>query len=965
MSSPIEAAFGRAAVTVTALGCGTIMFVLWMLPVPAQGQSVGASAAGVVSDASGARLREATVTVTHALNGRRLVLTTGDHGDYRVVGLLPGDYDFVAERSGFSSLTRRITLLVGADATVDFTLAVAGVDARLTVTAEMPLVEPTRSQPASIVTRNELDTLPVFGRNFLVLAQLLPGSGPLTSTVGRFATTKFGGPADQRSGYTTLVDGGDIDDAQWGSPTINLGQDAVQEFKVFRNQFDAQYGHALNAVVSVVTRSGTNRPGGTGFYFGRDRSVNARNAFATEKPPFNEQRLGGSFGGPLSRDRTHVFAAYERDNVDTVRIIALPATNRFAKQNNGIFPAESDNQTGTVRLDHRHTAEHAMSFRYALDRQQFLRAQENVSSDTSQVDLLNRSHSLVLEDTWTPVSNTANTFRIHLLNHSLGTIPRSTDVGIRRPSATVGQTNSDSQILPQERLTIFDVLYHHTVRHDVKLGGEFTFATQDNDSHVLEYGLFEFQTDAPFDANNRSTWPTAFNQQKPTVVTYRSREMSIFMQDDWRISRRLVLNAGIRYDLDFNLRLNGFYTQLLDDPIWSGLNQFASRDRGSDTNNVQPRVGATWDARSDGRVIARGGWGMYVTRNRPWFQLRSMNQFASSVIRITDADRLRSFPDISAVLGGRNLDEVFASSTSPRQVGTGIPDDFVQPYALNTTAGIGWQMNATTALDVDYAHSYANHQIGLTDRNLPTTGTLATNPRPVSQFGQVLVLDNFSKSWYDALEMQFRTRFGRRASLHTSYTLSRSYLDGVDFFLTTRGTQRTPHEQGYNPSDQRHNLTVAGTLNLPWAVELSGVAKLISGSPIKVQAGFDSDGDGLITGDLPPSIPITVGRERLDESISAINGLRATRNLPPVDAVLLNLDPYRTLDLRITKSVRIGGDRRLDLLFEGFNVTNAVNFRPPLGTPPNAGASIISPAFLVRTTARDARQVQWGLRYTF
>jgi hypothetical protein len=268
-------------------------------------------------------------------------------------------------------------------------------------------------------------------------------------------------------------------------------------------------------------------------------------------------------------------------------------------------------------------------------------------------------------------------------------------------------------------------------------------------------------------------------------------------------------------------------------------------------------------------------------------------------------------------------------------------------------------------LGVDYVHSYANHQIGLTDRNLPPSGTLTANPRPVPQFGQVLVLDNFSKSWYDALEMQFRTRFSRRASLHASYTLSRSYLDGVDFFLTTRGTQRTPREQGYNPSDQRHNLTVAGTFSLPWDVELSGVAKLISGSPIKVQAGFDTDGDGLIAGDLPPGIPITVGRERIDESLAAIDSLRATRKLSPIDPALLELDPYRTLDVRVTKAVRLSGDRRLEVLIEAFNVTNAVNFRPPLGTPPNAGASIIAPAFLVRTTARDSRQIQWGLRYTF
>ena len=152
---------------------------------------------------------------------------------------------------------------------------------------------------------------------------------------------------------------------------------------------------------------------------------------------------------------------------------------------------------------------------------------------------------------------------------------------------------------------------------------------------------------------------------------------------------------------------------------------------------------------------------------------------------------------------------------------------------------------------------------------------------------------------------------------------------------------------------------------MPWSFELSGVARLISGSPIKVQSGVDLDGDTIITGDLPPTIPITVGREGVSESLTAINSFRASRNLAPISASLMKLDPYRSVDLRLTKAVHTGISRRIEVFIEGFNVTNHVNLRPPLGNPPNAGASIIAPAFLVRTAARDARQLQWGLRYVF
>ena len=931
---------------------------------PAFGQSIGANLGGVVTDETGGRLQDTAVTITHVLNGRALVVSTGAEGEYRAVALLPGEYVVAAVRSGFSTVARRIALPVGADARLNLTLVVAGVVDQTTVNAAAPLVEVARSQPSSVVTRQDIATLPVLDRNFLVLAQLVPGSGPLNSTVTRSATTKFGGIADQRAGYTTLIDGGEINDTVWGSPTINVGQDAIQEFKVFRHQFDAQYGHALNAVVTVATRSGTNKFSGTGFYFGRDDALNARYPFADETPPFDKQWVGGSIGGPLVRDRSHFFASYERDNADTVRILALPSSNPFAASENGVFPSETDNHLASARLDHGFGVGHSFLARYASDAQKTLRANAG-GSDSSQVDILNRSHSLLLEDTWSVTQRVAHTFRVHLLKHRLGTFARDTGLAIRQPSITRGVTNPDGWDVPVTRLTVSNALYVHRSRSDFKMGGEMTLGTHEMDSHVFENGFFEFGTDDSFDFANPATWPTAFTQQKPVTVTYRSQEFGLFAQNDWHIGNRLRLNAGLRYDIDFNLRLNDFYGQALDDANFRGLDLFISRDRGTDTNNLQPRLGGTWDARGDGTLIVRGGWGVYVTRNRPWIQIRSMNQFASSAVRITDRTQLKYFPDISAVLGGRTLDEYLAAFGG-RNLGTVIPDDFVQPYALNTTAGVGWQVNPTTMLDVDYIHSYANHQTGSTDVNLPPSGAISpSNPRPAANFNQVIMVENFTKSWYDAVETQFRTRIGSRDSLQVSYTLSRSYLDGVDFFTTMRGTQRTPHERGYNPSDQRHNLTVAGTVDLPWSIQVSGILKLISGSPTKVQAGVDLDGDSSPIGDLPAGIPITVGRERVDESLAAINAFRVSRGRAPIDRSLLELDPYRTLDVRLTKSLSIGGRRRLELLIEGFNITNHVNFRPPFGNPPGAGVPIIAPAFLVRTNAHAARQIQWGLRYEF
>jgi hypothetical protein len=227
------------------------------------------------------------------------------------------------------------------------------------------------------------------------------------------------------------------------------------------------------------------------------------------------------------------------------------------------------------------------------------------------------------------------------------------------------------------------------------------------------------------------------------------------------------------------------------------------------------------------------------------------------------------------------------------------------------------------------------------------------------------MLENYTKSWYDAVESQFRATVAGSGRMQVSYTISRSYMDGVEFFNIARGTQRTPRETGYSPSDQRHNLTAAATFPLPGQLQLSGIVKLISGSPMPVQAGFDMDGDRSLTSDRPDGLPITVGRGDEENALRMINTLRATlsttaRPLAPISPELLRLDPYRTLDLRLTKLLEVGGRRRLELTLEAFHLTNYVNHNPV-----TVNRNINSAAFLRRRSARSARQIQWGLRYVF
>lgn len=940
------------------IGCVRIAaaLVVLLLAGSASAQGVGANLSGRITDEGGGALPGVTVTITNMANGAQQVLVTTSEGTYRAVALQPAPYQVKAELPGFGATAREIVLTIGANATLDIRMGVAALEESITVTAQSPIVEVARAAPTSTIVESQIQALPVLERNFLALAQLMPGAAP--NYISKFSRVKFGGPADQRNGYTTIVDGGDLDDAIWGDPTVNISQDAVQEFKVFRNQFDAQYGAALAAVVTVATKSGTNTLHGTGYFFGRDDALNARNAFARTKPVYGQQRFGGSIGGPVVRNRTHFFGAYEYTDVEKENIIALPASNPFAARENGTFPATTREHLIVSKWDHRWSDRNSGFVRYAFDDQQATRT-GTVSSDSANVNDTSKMHSVIGEHSTVLSNSMVNSLRLHYMWNEVATLPVTRGIPQEvRPSVTTGQNWTSPQFFPRTRIQLFETFYKTAGRHDLKFGADYTYAKHTYDAHFYESGYWQFATDAAFNRNVASTWPIAFIQQTTGLYDYNSHIIAAYAQDDWRVGDRLRLNLGLRYDLDTNLRMNDVYRQVLSDPAYAGLGNFVSTDRGTDADNLQPRFGITYDVLGTGRLVARAGWGLYITRNRHYFGLTAQDRLLGTAVRIEDPNQLRLYPDISAVLGGKSLSGYVAGGAA-RSVYL-IPDDYVLPESQNTTAGFGWQINGSTGLDVDYVHAYGYNQLGALDLNLPASGRIsATNRRPVARFTEVKSLENFTNSWYNALETQFRTRFKGVDSLSVSYTLSSTERDGVNHYQTYPGTMRTPQERGYSEQDTRHNLSVSAAATLPYGVQFSGILRALSGTPFGVSAGFDIDGDGQTQNDRPAGLPITVGREKVEESLQIINTLRATRNLVPITAGHLKLNPFVALDLRLTKEFSMGSDRRVELFLEGYNVLNRVNYAG------GGNGSIISPALLVRNAARDPRQVQLGARVAF
>lgn len=936
-----------------------------------------ASIGGTIADGSGGALPGASVTIANTANGRVQTVFTTVEGRYRAVALQPGPYQVSAELPGFSPVRRDVVLVVGADATLDLTLGVAALEENVTVTGEVPLVEVAKSQPSSVITGTQLEALPVLSRNFLVVAQLLPGAAPITrapSNLPRNGVTKFGAVPDQRYAYTTQIDGADVDDAIWGVPTINMSQDAIAEFKVYRNQLDAQYGKATTAVVTVVTKSGTNRMSGTGYYFGRHKALNARNAFATTTPPFKQSRLGYSFGGPVARNRTHFFSAYEGLFVDTADIVALPESNPFAAAENGTFARTNRRRNFDGRVDHRFSESHNMYVRYAYDFYgDYAPVKATRVLDAGLLTLGNpdfsdfsRSHSTVAEENWVLSSTTVNTARVHVLIHRLSAEATFYGQGVTRPSYSWGQQQQSPQRFPRERVTISDSLLTTKGKHDFNLGFEITRGHYAFDAHHNEGGLWTFNTDVPFDRNNAATYPQQFTIRRSSntlgLLEHSATQVTGYVSDTFRVRPRWTLNLGLRWDFDSNLRDNGVIEAMLDDPQFKGIENFVHKNRGNQFDAFQPRVGATWDVRGDGTLVARGGFGIYTTRDRQWFSVSSQHANYGSSQLITDRAKLgRCYPSVECALEGAT------SGTRSVQL---ISDDYRFPLQRTSTAGVGWQVASGTSLDVDFVHSYMPNALGGIDANLPASGAIsATNPRPVSTLGRV-TLQNLSntKSWYDALEMQVRQRVRGGNSLQVSYTLARALMDGVTREATLRSFQRTSLqaleqsgrslEYGYNPTDTRHNLAVSASFEIAFGLQVSAIGRLISGEPVAVTTGLDLDGD-TITVDRPAGLPPTVGRGDRQTQLNTINAYRATLNLPPftIDRIAVKA-PAKNIDLRVTKRFSAGRGHRMELFAEAFNVTNIVN---TIG----GNTNIRLAAFNVPTGSLDARQVQFGARYSF
>ena len=328
---------------------------------------------GDVVDPAGAVVSGAAVTTRSTATGLTRNTTTGGDGHFVFNNLAPGEYEVSVEAKGFAEAKAKLHLEVGQQANVKLPLTLEKVQTVELIDEEAPLVNTSTSTVDGVINSNQIENLPLNGRNFLELALLLPGNTIAPNFDPTKANTVVISSAGQLGrGGSVTIDGTDDNDDAVGGMLLNIPEDAVQEFQSATNRFSAEIGRSSSSVMNVVTKSGTNTLHGSASVYERDKSLQATAPTFSPQPPesslpFSRQQYSGTIGGPVIKDKAWFFGAFEyRDELAGV----LAATRHLDTdtKSTDFAPAPLNNLLATVRGDWKISDKDQLSARYSLDR---------------------------------------------------------------------------------------------------------------------------------------------------------------------------------------------------------------------------------------------------------------------------------------------------------------------------------------------------------------------------------------------------------------------------------------------------------------------------------------------------------------------------------------------------------------------------------------------------------------------
>jgi Carboxypeptidase regulatory-like domain/TonB dependent receptor len=962
---------------------------------------------GRVLDPQGNVVVGATVTAKNTATGLTRTATTNDSGDYTLAQLSPGTYEITVEASGFSrALQKGFELSVGTKPTLNFDLKAGGVTETVEVQSSAPLIETTRSEIGGVISPTEVQNLPLLNRTFANLSTILPEARPVGSfdpTKTRVGNIAFSG-GDGRQ-LDVNVDGGDDKDNVVGSLLQNFAYESIQEFQVLQHRWSAESGRAVGGVVNVVTKSGSNDLHGSGFFNyrnqdlrkldffeRRDKEARERNgtslpAGLSDKPDFNREEFGGSLGGRIIKDKLFFFGAYEqfreRQNLfipaDLVaQIAAIPGVTPAAQ-----IPTPYNDHLLTAKVDQRLGAKQSMFYRYSYQRNDSPNDQVDpgLPSDLTGGNTNNNHlHSFVVNHTYTISPTKVNVLTFHFQNFVNQILGVTDQPNLTFPSVQSGANVNVPQETKVRKYQFRDDFSWQIGAHSLKVGtnyintrlaGSFFFGANG-------YQIIFFEDPLTI-LNNHALYPQGFATpgavQELTFSTGngdtgqpRIHQLAFYAQDDYKVSKRLTLNLGLRWDANIHLLVDQTNNRTME--ILKQLDNERAQLIAGNADKLkrttpgfaefQPRLGFAYDPKGDGRTVIRGGYGIFydqIFQNLTLFATQQTNP----TIYQTVLDRVNSAVGVGDLANFR-----FGVDPLPRPANInntdlefggfgrindpGMKDPYVQKFSIGFQKSIGEKY----VLSSDYVHTLGIHENRVQNINplVPGTGGRYFDPAFVAaglgkgRLSQINMFTTTNRSMFDSWTTSFQAR-ARRMTFKVSYVLSSSRAWGGQPTASYggNGIAITPEQQfreeefGPTRIDERHRFVASGVFNMRWGIQLSPIIQLASARPYSLNTGFDVDGDGRATVDrFCEGVDLAKIFKNLGNS-AALRGL----NTPGCRQVKVNsvrdgfiLDEngnvvetrsgrYFNVDLRATRVFSIGERFKIKPYAEFYNLFNTDN----------------------------------------
>jgi outer membrane receptor protein involved in Fe transport len=1005
----------------------------------AQSQATTGNIEGRVLDQNGAAVPNVNVSATNKDNGFGKTVLADAEGNYVFVLLPPGKYTVEAKAaSGFQPATyENVTVNVGGKTSLEITLSVGSGTTVVDVVAEGQGVETSRTSIASTVDERRVINLPTNGRNFLDFVTLTPG---IVRDPTRSGDLSVGG---QKGTFNSIqIDGASSDNTFFGQSSGRTGSgrapsqfsvDTVKEFQVNQNGFSAEFGRAAGAVINVVTKSGTNKFTGSAFEYFRDESLNARSpvlvAAGRARPAGQINQFGGTFGGPIRKDKIFFFGAYEgqRSNLpNPVVVRSLPFAPASVQALLGpkvaSYNIDRKQDTFLGKVDFNINEKNQVWVRF--NQQNFTGTNLENSGTLSAVEHTGNSNvktsALTTQWTHTLTQNWINEFRFQfsrdrepgLANSDAPEVSVTANAGgINDGTFSFGRNNFSPRETTINRYQFINNQTFLTGNHAIKYGADLLFDQIFNFFPGLFGGSYTFtnvtvtEVGPPLPTPQVTTAlngyealargiPSRYRQSFAGAGTTggttkpNNREYGFFVQDDWRVSPKINLNLGLRYD----------YQTIAKPPIQNPnaallAAGFDTSFQPKDKNNFAPRFGVSYAFNE--KTVLRGGYGLFYARTTAIMTGTAHSQNGIQVVAVDITCRV----NLNLPNNCPTYPNVF---TAPPTGATLAPinlylfdKNYKQPFTHQARLQFEREIFANTIFSVQYTMFRGQDLSRTRNANLsaPVATVAATpsgesftfqrflNPRPIGTFQRISLFESTAKSFYQGLTFELNRRFANRWQFNTSYTLSKAKDDkpdqtsvvpgGGDDAKIAENQFDLSGEYGRSDLDVRHRFIFSpvyetGTFKysenkfvraLLSDYIFTGIFTAQSGFAYSALVSGDPNGDGITSTDRVP-------------------GTKRNQFSTPASWIV---------DMRVGRIIRFGERYRLSLFAEGFNLFNRANvqlvnntlynFRPATSTLPNrldAAAtnfgtprSFISGSPSFNSNSSYNREFQLGIRFDF